>query len=247
MNPGSSSQHEDNAYILHTRPYKNTSLLVEAFCQHSGRQSFVVKGVKRNKSSMQGIIEPFNLLYLVWGGRSELKNLYKAESVPPSIKLKGEKIYAGFYVNELIMYLLHKDEAHIRLFLCYQDCLKKLAGRQETNVLLRYFELELLTELGYGISFISDAQTGADIDKDKFYQYDFDLGVSEYRGDDRSVLKISGQTLIALEKKQLANDLQKTEAKKLLRRILEFYLEGRPIKSRELFIKNNKISLIQGN
>jgi len=245
MNSSAAAQQEDIAYILHTRPYKNTSLLVEAFCKHTGRQSFVVKGAKRNNSPMQGLIEPFNSLFFVWGGRGELKNLYKAEPVPPSIKLNGEHLYAGFYVNELIMYLLHKDESHEELFLCYQACLKKLSESYDVSTILRYFELELLSELGYGVSFGHDAHTGEDVDKNKYYQYDFGLGISEYRGDDRSVLKISGATLAALEKRELANEQQKTEAKKLLRRILEFYLEGRPIKSREFFLKKNKISLLQ--
>ncbi len=242
MTSGSSNQHEDTAYILHTRPYKNTSLLVEAFCKRSGRLSFVVKGVKRANSPMQGLIEPFNSLFLVWGGRGELKNLYKAEPVPPSINLKGEQLYAGFYINELIMYLLHKDEAHTELFLSYQDCLIELSANNDAAVSLRYFELELLTELGYGINFRHDVHTGENIAADKVYQYDFDLGVSEYRGDDQSVLQISGSTLAALERRSLSGERQKIEAKKLLRRILEYYLEGRPIKAREFFMHKNKVS-----
>ncbi len=242
MNSGSANLHEDMAYILHTRPYKNTSLLVDAFCKHNGRLSFVVKGAKRPNSPMQGLIEPFNSLFLVWGGRGELKNLYKAEPVPPSINLKGEHLYAGFYVNELIMYLLHKDEAHSELFLCYQNCLTTLSTTDDTASTLRYFELELLTELGYGVNFNHDARTGEDIDTNRMYQYDFDLGISEYRGDDPSVLKMSGSTLIALEQKALSSEQQKTEAKKLLRRILEFYLEGRPIKAREFFMHKNKVT-----
>ena len=242
MTSSSSNQHEDTAYILHTRPYKNTSLLVEAFCQHSGRQSFVVKGAKRHNSPMQGLIEPFNSLFLVWGGRGELKNLYKAEPVSPILNLKGEFLYAGFYVNELIMYLLHKDEAYSDLFLSYQKCLSALSAAEDASVVLRYFELELLTELGYGINLKHDARTDEDIDVNRAYQYDFDLGVSEYRGDDPSVLQISGATLVALEKRDLSNEQQKIEAKKLLRRILEYYLEGKPIKTREFFMHKNKVS-----
>ena len=245
MNSGPANQHEDNAYILHTRSYKNTSLLVDAFSQNYGRLSFVVKGAKRNNSPMQGLIEPFNSLFLVWGGRGELKNLYKAESTSPIINLQGDHLYAGFYVNELIMYLLHKDEAHAELFLSYQDCLKKLSKKQETNVILRYFELALLAELGYGVNFKHDARNDADIDENKYYQHDFDLGISEYRGDDQSVLKITGDTLIALDNRELCTDQHKKEAKRLLRRILEFYLEGRPIKAREFFVQKNKISLFR--
>ncbi len=245
MNSRVANQYEDEAYILHTRPYKNSSMLVEAFCKNSGRHSFVAKGVKRKNSPMQGLVEPFNTLYIVWGGRGELKNLYKVESVPPSIDLQGDYLYAGFYLNELIMYLLHKDEAHTQLFMNYQDCLINLSAKQQTSVTLRYFELELLTELGYGVNIQSDAHTGEVVAKDKFYQYDFELGISEYRGDDRSVLQISGDTLLALEKRELSSEQQILEAKRLLRRILEFHLEGRPIKAREFFMQKNKISLFQ--
>jgi len=242
MSP-SNAQQEDQAYILHTRPYKNTSMLVEAFCQQHGRLSFVVKGAKRKNSPMQGLIQAFTSLYIVWGGQGELKNLYKAEAISPHLSLNGDDLFAGFYINELIMYLLHKYDAHPELFLYYQQCLISLSEHQDIERSLRYFELDLINELGYGVNFQLDGHSGEEVSKERLYQYDFEIGVSEYRGDDPSVLHISGDTLHALAKRNLSTPAQKSEAKRLLRRILEYYLDGRPIRAREFFQQKNKITL----
>lgn len=238
-----SSTFEDKAYVLHTRPYKNTSMLAEVFCREHGRLSFVVKGAKRSESTMYGIIQAFNSLYVVWGGRGELKNLYSAETVAPRVRLTGDVLYAGFYVNELIMYLLHKHEAHPELFDFYQRCLVGLSENQDMESVLRYFELDLLNELGYGVNMLYDGYSGEQINPDKIYQYDFEHGVSEYRGDDNATLAVSGDTLLALAGHELQTAAQKKQAKHLLRRILEYYLEGRPIRSREILQQKNKITL----
>lgn len=239
----SSSTNQDKAYVLHARAYQNTSLIIEVLTKEYGRMTLVAKGARRSGSPYQGMLQPFNLLFLNWGGRSEMKTLYKAECASAPVKLVGELLYTGFYLNELIMYLLHKHEAHITLFERYHECLINLQHTSTPELLLRYFELDLLDELGYGLSLEQELQSGVFVLPDKFYQYDMEMGVMPSAGDDSSGLTISGDTLLALAKRNVTTDKQKSEAKRLLRSVLDFHLEGRPIKTRELFMQKKKFSL----
>ena len=234
---------QGKAYVLHTRAYKNTSLIVEALTREHGRMTLVAKGAKRTGSPYQGLLQPFIPLFLSWGGRSEMKTLYKAENISGPIKLEGELIYTGFYLNELIMYLLHKHEAHASLFEHYQECLTDLQQGQDTELALRYFELALLEELGYGLSLEHELQSGQSVQSDLLYEYNMEMGITPLKGDGSSSLAVSGDTLLALATRNIATDKQKTEAKRLLRNILEYHLEGRPLKTRELFAQKKKFSL----
>ena len=239
------SQQQDKAYVLHTRAYKNTSLIIEVITREHGRMALVAKGAKRINSPFQGLLQPFSPLFVVWGGRSEMKTLYKAETMSGPGKLAGELIYSGFYINELIIYLLHKHEAHPALFDRYQNCLDKLQRGQETELTLRYFELQLLEELGYGVSLEHELQTEQPVLPDRLYAYTMEMGFSSVSGDDTTLLYVSGDTLLALAASNICTEKQKSEAKKLLRSILDYHLEGRPIKTREFFAQNKKIPLSQ--
>ena len=237
------NQSQDNAYILHTRAYQNTSLIVEVMAREHGRMTLVAKGAKRLKSPFQGVLQPFTPLFIAWGGRSDMKTLHTAEMISGANTFSGDLIYTGFYINELITYLLHKHEAHTALFDCYQDCLDKLQQGQDTELTLRYFELALLGELGYGVSLEHDLHTGEPVSADSLYAYNMEMGVTAVPGDGGSSLCVSGDTLLALAAENISTDKQKAEAKKLLRSILEYHLEGRPLKTRELFMNKKKLSL----
>ena len=241
----SNASKQDKAYILHTRAYQNTSLIVEAMTRHHGRLTLVAKGAKRSSSPYQGLLQPFIPLFLSWGGRSEMKTLFKAESVSRPVKLVGDVIYAGFYINELIMYLLHKHEEHVDLFERYHECIANLEHDSDTELMLRYFELDLLEELGYGLSLEQDLQTEEFVHPDKLYHYHMERGIVAIADDETASPTLSGDSLLALARRNIKTDKQKLEAKHLLRRILEFHLEGRPLKTRELFLQKKKFSLSQ--
>lgn len=237
------NRQQDKAYVLHTRAYKNTSLIIEVMSREHGRMTLVAKGAKRIKSPFQGLLQPFIPLFIAWGGRNEMKTLYTAEAIPGPCKFSGDLIYTGFYINELIIYLLHQHEAHAALFDHYQDCLNKLQQGNDTELVLRYFELALLGELGYGVSLDHDLQTGEPVLPGNMYEYNMEMGVTELSGDTTTSFCVSGETLLALATLNISTDQQKLEAKKLLRSILEYHLEGRPLKTRELFMNKKKISL----
>ena len=230
------TRYQDVAYVLHSRAYQNSSLIVDAFTREHGRIGLVAKGVKRPSSKMYGMIQPLQCLFISWGGRSELKTLYTAENESNKMPvLSGERLYLGLYVNELLIRLLHNDEAHSRLFDYYQHCLQNLAAAADIEPTLRYFEIQMLEELGYGLNFQYDYQTETEIEPGVIYAYLPERGFmrrEQAHGDD---LLVHGQTILSLSTRQLKGEQEKKEAKLLLRSIIEQHLEGRPLKTRELF------------
>ena len=243
-NETASSRFEDEAYVLHSRAYRNTSMIVDVYTKHHGRLSVLAKGAKQQRSDYYGTLQPFQKLYLQWGGRSELKTLFRAELLQKQMVLPGQAVYYGFYINELLVYLLHKHESHTALFDVYQQCLQTLANAMLSEVYLRYFELALLEELGYGLNLEVDYRSGELIKKDSVYLFHVERGVHELQHTpDKGELVVQGETLIALTARQLETEQQKREAKQLLRFIIEYYLEGKPIHTRKLLQSKKQFSL----
>jgi DNA repair protein RecO (recombination protein O) len=218
---------------------------VELFTREHGRLTVVAKGARRSNSPFLGVIQQFMPLFVSWGGRSEMKTLYKAENVSGSVRLAGELIYTGFYLNELVMYLLHKHESHALLFDRYHQCLSELPDAKDNELVLRYFELDLLEQLGYGVSLDRDLRTGQQVNSEQFYSYDSETGITSLTGDEAGVLQVKGETLLALSQRNISTQEQRIEAKQLLRSILDQHLEGRPLNARKLFMKKKKFSLSQ--
>ncbi|MGD8926158.1 MAG: DNA repair protein RecO [Thioalkalispiraceae bacterium] len=237
------NRNQDKAYVLHYRAYQNTSLIVELFTREHGRLSAVAKGARRANSPFQGTIQQFVPLFVSWGGRSEMKTLYTAENVSGSVKLAGDLIYTGFYLNELIMYLLHKHEAHASLFDRYHQCLGELLESSDIELSLRYFELDLLEQLGYGVSLDQDLRTGQPVNPELCYTYNIETGITSQTGDEAGVMQIKGTTLLALSQRNISTQEQRIEAKRLLRSVLDYHLEGRPLNARKLFLKKKNFSL----
>ena len=146
------------AYILHTRAYRETSLILEVFTHGYGRTGLVARGARRPKSPFRGILNSFQPLRLSWSGRGELPTLAQAEQGGQSSQLRGDAVLAGFYVHELLLKLLQRHDPHPQLFGHYATLLANLADGQSVEKLLRIFELELLREIGYALSLDSDAQ-----------------------------------------------------------------------------------------
>lgn len=222
--------------MLHGRAYQNTSMIVDVFTRSYGRLSLLAKGAKRPGSAMYGTLLPLQCLFLSWGGRSELKTLYSAEiESKGQPMLDGDHIYLGMYLNELLVRLLHKEEAHAQMFDYYQHCLQQLSQDSDNEIVLRYFELQLLEELGYAVNLQTTCDTDNDIEVNAVYAYLPERGFicqDRHQGDE---LLVQGQTIQALAGRNLSGDQQKKEAKLLLRSIIEYHLDGSPLKTRELF------------
>lgn len=229
-------------YILHHRDYKESSLLLEIFAKEHGRLSLVAKGIKRNKKAASYHL--YQKYFLSWVAKSELGTLTDIEPAGTMMLLKPAKMMAGFYINEIILRLLHKHESHHELFDAYDKVLQSLLHDQPENIVLRYFEKSLLQSLGYGLVLRNDVVTGKKIIADQDYFYEPDKGPSLLHQDEKSNRKISGQTLLQIDSETLSTTEAMFEAKALFKLILQRYLGDTPLASRMLYqdyMRNKKL------
>ncbi|MYA66277.1 MAG: DNA repair protein RecO [Gammaproteobacteria bacterium] len=224
------------AYVIHRRPFRNTSLLVDFFCPEHGRIAAVARGARRGKSRMHGLLQAFQPLRISFSGRGDVKTLTNAESAGAAVPLTGERLFSGFYVNELLSRMLHDHVEHPRLYEVYRETLDALANTALLERVLRRFELELLAELGYAVNLESDCREHEPIADDKFYRYLPDVGFEVAREDENDRKRIfAGAHLLALGRLALEDPEIAASAKRLLRQALEVHLGGRPLHSRALF------------
>ncbi|MYI01192.1 MAG: DNA repair protein RecO [Gammaproteobacteria bacterium] len=224
------------AYVIHRRPFRNTSLLVDFFCPEHGRIAAVARGARRGKSRMHGLLQAFQPLRISFSGRGDVKTLTNAESAGAAVPLTGERLFSGFYINELLSRMLHDHVEHPRLYEVYRETLDALANAALLERVLRRFELELLAELGYAVNLESDCREHEPIAEDKFYRYLPDVGFEVAREDENDRKRIfAGAHLLALGRLDLDDPAAAASAKRLLRQALEVHLGGRPLHSRKLF------------
>jgi DNA repair protein RecO (recombination protein O) len=223
-------------FILHQRRYRETSLLLEVFSELHGRVGLVVKGASRKKGGVRHQCQPFLALQIGWSGRGELGNLTSIEQYGPLIHLAGDKLFSGFYLNELLIRLLHRDDPHPELFNIYEHTLKNLAECSSIESVLRIFEKRLLEQLGYGLNFDHEFTTGATIEADQEYEYLLDHGPRLLDSAEINVsgVRVSGRSLLALLQETELNDESLKEAKKLMRYALSPHLGDKPLQSRRI-------------
>ncbi len=220
-------------FILHRRPYRDSSLLVEAFTRDFGRIGLVARGAQRPRSTLQGMLQPFQPLLFSWAGRGELWTLQGAEPGGRPRPLFGDALLSGFYLNELLLRLLHRHDAHPELYAAYGRCVGELQlSHREWSI--RLFERELLDALGYGLLLTEDAATGEPLRPEQRYCYHLENGPVA-AGADSDGLHVTGRTLLALHQGQLPDGAALAESKRLMRAALRLYLGDRPLASRELF------------
>src|SRR5689334_6794156 len=181
-------------YVLHTYPYKETSLIVEAFTRNFGRVALLARGARRPRSAMRGVLLSFHPLRLGWSGSADLANLISAEWAGGIPLLGGRGLMCGFYVNELLLRLLPRDDAHESLFDAYAEALAGLAARDVSTV-LRSFEKRLLAELGYAPLLETDVASRP-IDPERLYSYEPDRGPVPVNGTRGAHVVVSGRTLL---------------------------------------------------
>lgn len=214
-------------YVLHTRPYRETSLLVECFSRQHGRISLVAKGIRQAKSKRAGLLQPFVPLLVSWVGKSELYTLCQLEAEAAQKLFSGEKLLYGLYINELLIKLLGREDPHPELYEAYEKLLSCLAESVcSAEKALRIFEKALLESLGYAFSF-------EDIQKENYYIFEEAQGF--VKTDIQSPQAISGESLLALETENLLESHLK-EIKKLMRMVLFNLLNHKPLRTRELFV-----------
>ncbi len=222
------------AFILHRRPYRDTSLLLEVFGRDHGRLGLVARGAVAPRSRLKGLLQPFTPLLLSWTGESELAMLTAAEDAGRPIPLPPNRVLAGLYVNELLLRLLPRLVPHPGLFAAYETLLAELATAPSEEPPLRRFEKRLLDELGYGLTLDCEAVSGAPIVAEEQYCYVLDRGPLAASQSGIGV-PISGRGLLALRDGMLADPAVLREVKRLTRAALAEQLRGRALKTRELY------------
>ncbi|MDH5571042.1 MAG: DNA repair protein RecO [Gammaproteobacteria bacterium] len=231
------------AYILHSRPYRNTSKLLEIFSRDYGRCTLVARGARKGQSRIHSSLIPFVPLLISWQGSGEIQTLTGSEAEKNPLSISASRLLNCFYLNEILLRLLPKGDSHPQLYEAYAVALENMAEACNEEVILRNIEKLILNELGYGLLLDCDAQTGEEIDPDSLYCYDFEKGpVHAGTGYNNGVM-IRGKTLHALNSGDLQElDILK-EAKKLMRMALAQHLGDRPLKSRELYLQQRQLLL----
>ncbi|MBV2234157.1 MAG: DNA repair protein RecO [Sterolibacterium sp.] len=249
-----------SAYILHSYPYSETSLILDVFSREHGRLPLLARGARRPRSALRGVLLAFQPLELGWFGKGEVRTLAKAEWQGGQPLLAGTALMLGYYLNELLLRLLPRDDAHPQLFDSYVAALRQLAetaartgphrieNHGEVTPLLRRFEKRLLAELGYGLTLEHEVETGQPIETDGWYCYRLERGPvaldagAQTPGLDAlhgtaAMPAIRGKTLLDLARDDYADSRTLNESKQLMRLLINHHLAGQPLQSRRVFME----------
>lgn len=221
-------------YVLHTYPFKETSLVVELFSRDFGRIAAVAKGARRPHSAMRGMLQSFQTLNAAWSGKNELRNLHSLDWSAGLLLLQGEALMCGFYLNELLLRLLPREDAFEALFDYYTQTLHTLMSGADLANTLRQFELTLLQELGYAVPLTLDESELA-IDANATYRYEAEYGACALSATKNGVA-LAGKTLLDMERGDYTDAQTKLQSKQLMRYLIAHYLGDKPLHTRQLLM-----------
>lgn len=222
-------------FVLHSYPYKETSLIVDVFTRDYGRIALIAKGAKRPHSRLRGVLQTFQPLSVGWAGKAEVRTLTSAEWIGGLLPLEKSALLSGFYLNELLVKLLARDDPHPALFDHYIATLNQLGHGEPVSIVLRKFERALLKETGVGGDFSTCASTGDPVEAERIYVVDPERGPRPaYPAD--TVPRVSGKTLLDMEREDYADAATQTQSKFLMRFLLAHHLGGAPLNTRQILI-----------
>jgi len=230
---------DDNAFVLHSYPFGDTSLVVEAFTRQYGRIGLLAKGAKRPKSPLRAALLAFQPLAIGWSGRGELRTLTRAEWVGGQHALTGIAMMCGYYLNELLLKLLQRDDPHEGLFDAYACALLGLASGEPTQAVLRRFEIAMLREIGYALQLDCDAECGTPLVAEERYAYVPERGPMAIHasGTAAGALELRGKTLLDMARGDFSDPLTATESKLLMRWLIGHHLDQRTLNTRQLLLE----------
>lgn len=238
----STAARQDNqpVYVLHTYPFKETSLVVELFARDFGRVAAVAKGARRPRSAMRGMLQSFQPLLGAWSGKLELRNLHSLEWGEGLLLLHGEALMCGFYLNELLLRLLPREDAHETLFDYYGHALRTLASGHALATTLRRFELRMLQEMGYAVPLERD-ELDVPIEAGTSYRYVAERGActpgnKAMQQNGLQSCQIAGKTLLDMTQDDYSDPQTQQQSKQLMRTLLAHYLGDKPLYTRQLLI-----------
>jgi DNA repair protein RecO (recombination protein O) len=222
-------------FVLHSYPHKETSLIVDVFSRDYGRVAVIAKGAKRPHSKLRGVLQTFQPLAVGWSGKSEVRTLTTAEWVGGLVPLEKSALLCGFYLNELLVKLLARDDPHPALFDHYVSTLNQLAHAEPAPIVLRKFERALLKETGVAANLTISTTTDERVEADRVYVVDPERGPRPAMPADISP-RVNGQTLLDMENEDYSSSSTQSQSKFLMRHLLAYHLGGTPVNTRQILI-----------
>ena len=222
------------AFILHHRPFRDTSQLLDIISRDHGKLALVARGSRGARSRLKGILRPFMPLSVSWVMKSDLGTLTGAEVSGAPLSLAGDALLSGYYVNELLLHFLHRHDVQPEIFAAYRSTIQALAvAGDDVAPCLRHFEIELLRQIGYALNLDHAHDSTEALDSKQYYEYRVEQGpVAVGRSEGRMVF--SGLTLAAIAAEQFSDAEVLRAASRLLREVIAFHLGGKELKSRKV-------------
>ncbi len=230
------------AFVLHSYPYRETSLIIDVFTPDYGRMALVAKGAKRPHSALRAVLQTFQPLSVSWSGRGDVRTLTRAEWVGGMLPLGGEGLLSGFYLNELLVKFVAREDGHPVLFAHYVETLNKLAHGEPAAFTLRAFERVLLRETGFAAQ-LDRCIDGEPVEADGDYVYHPERGIRRTLPSDPSSWPVlRGQTLLDMERDDYASrPTTAQQSRSLMRFLLHYHLHGTPLSTRQILIDLQKL------
>ncbi len=225
---------EQEAFVLHTYPFRETSLVVEAFSRSHGRVALVARGARRPASSFRGLLLSFQPLLLSWYGKSELRTLHRAQWQGGRPGLQGMALICGLYLNELLMRFLPRDDAHPGLYSNYSETLLAMGNHPDLSGILRRFEIDLLNEMGYAPMLEFDAGSGEPVHAERVYTYELERGPVLDSGNETYAVRLRGKTLLDMASGEYSDPVTQQQSKALMRMLINHHLGAQPLHTRRL-------------
>ena len=223
------------AYLIHQRPYSETSQIINLFSRHYGRVDVIAKGSKRPKSKFKSFLQPFSPILVSWSGRSQLKTLRSVDiSSRKQPNVTGKHLMSAFYLNELILNFLTTADPYPDLFDTYSLAIENLSNADSSEIILREFEIELLTEIGYAINFQTEAMSSKKIEPNQSYRFIAEEGfVSSIASSARDAL-IKGSVIHAIDQRDFSDPETLRTAKRIARESIKYHLSGKELNTKKV-------------
>ncbi len=226
---------QQSGYILHHRPFRDSSQILDIVTRDHGKIAVVARGSRGAKSRLAGVLRPFLPLKVSWVSKSDLGTLTGAEAAGPPAGMVGDAMLSAFYVNELLLHFLHRYDPQPEIFALYEAVLAALVGTENVAASLRSFELEFLSLLGYAVNLDHEFDGHDALVPDRYYQYRMEQGpVAVERSEGSMVFK--GSVLAGVAQQRFDDPDILRAANRLLREIIGFHLGGKELKSRKVLM-----------
>jgi len=227
---------QQSGYILHHRPFRDTSQILDIVTRDHGKVAVVARGSRGAKSRLAGVLRPFLALKVSWVAKSDLGTLTGAEAAGPPSGMTGDTLLSAFYVNELLLHFLHRYDPQPEIFALYEEVIKALASSDNVAASLRSFELEFLSLLGYAVNLEHEFGSHEPLEAERYYQYRMEQGPVAVQRTEGSLV-FSGAVLAGIAEQRFDDPDILRAANRLLREIISFHLGGKELKSRKVLME----------